>query len=72
MDEEEACVSYMQRTGRLYKWPDVKDVSHQPKEDIVCIVQPPSLANERSQFSFDEEEINNIPKLFPGKHVYFK
>lgn len=73
MDEEDIQVDFMTKTsGSLYMWPDQKDTSFQPVQDIVATVQAPVLANCRQQFRFNAEDIKKIKDLHPKATVYFK
>ncbi len=71
-DEDDVSLSYMVRSGLMYKWPELKEVSYQPLSDVICIMKPPVLANERAQFRFCADELESIKTLFKKKHVYFK
>ena len=61
----------MKATGKnLYSWPTNEDTSWQTIEDIVCVVQPPVLANQREQFQFANSDMVKIMEEFKGK-VHF-
>ena len=55
-------VKYMLKRGsNLYAWPDVdkQEYSSQPSSDIFK-VSTPALANERSQFKFNSNELDVV------------
>ena len=57
LDAEEAEVKFMKKVGRdMYIWPQEKDVSWELRENIVCVVAPPDLANTREQFRFSQAD----------------
>ena len=70
VDEEGVSLSFMKRIAGLYKWPESRDTSLQPTDDIVCTVQSPELTNECSQFRFSETDLTNIQKMFPKSCLF--
>lgn len=47
------------RTAGVYTWPDVDDISWQPRPDILKKLKPPELLPGRGlNFKFDLSEIN--------------
>ena len=73
VDEDDIQVDFMTKTrGSLYMWPDTKDTSYQPVQDIVATVQPPVLENCRGQFRFHQDDIDKIKDLHPRAAIYFK
>ncbi|PIK41310.1 hypothetical protein BSL78_21840 [Apostichopus japonicus] len=52
-----------QRCGdNLYKWPSQRDVSWEPRENVVCPLDFPDLANKREQFRFKKSDLTIIEK----------
>ena len=62
-------VWFMKRTaGGLSTWPNEPDLAYQPVEDIISVLSPPNLVNERKQFRFSESDIQSVqPKSYFGK-----
>ena len=60
-DDDEMHIKYMKRTGDLYIWPEKEDKAWISVEQIVSVVQPPSLENKREQFRFTD--LNSIKQL---------
>ena len=58
------------RSGTLYTWPEKEDLSWQPLDDVLCVVQPPELVNQRAQFQFAAKDMDDIKMMF--KSLYFK
>ena len=75
-DEDEVLLSFMKKSGNNYVWPEPRDVATQPRADILCSVQPPTLKNERAQFMFSSADFNKVKELASvanGKNtIYFK
>ena len=58
------------RSGTLYTWPEKEDLSWQPLDDVLCVVQPPELVNQRAQFQFAAKDMDDNKMMF--KSLYFK
>jgi hypothetical protein len=71
MENDEVTVEFMSKTGSLYTWPESEDISLQSFQDILAVLNPPTVANQRWQFKFEEAEIKKIGNLFPKKTIYF-
>jgi hypothetical protein len=60
VDEKHLQVNVMQKSGRHYKWPLVKDNIFYNYENVVQRLSPPVVAGNRGQFSFPELELEHI------------
>ena len=55
----------MHQKGRnCFRWPDPQDKHRYSFEDILTEIQPPTPSNQRGGFSFPEDELKNLEKLF--------
>ena len=71
IDECGVHVWFMKRTaGGLYTWATEPDLTHQPVEDIISVLSPSKLVNEREQFRFSESDIQSVKSYF-GKGATF-
>ena len=67
-------MSFMARRHDLYTWPEPADIAVQPKTDVICRINPPTMVNKRSQFQFRDEDFDYVRKnvLLSKASVYFK
>ena len=70
LDLVDCCLS-CQAQGDLVST-EIKDISFQPLSDIICIMTPPVVTNEWSQFKLCTEELEKIKSNLKKTHVYFK
>ena len=65
IDECDVHVWLMKRTaGGMYTWPNEPDLGYQPVEDIISVLSPPNLVNEREQFRFNKSDIQCVKSYF--------
>lgn len=61
--EEEAQLSFMKKNEEVYIWPENKNTSGEPTENILWTVGFPLLNNFREQVWFSEEDIEKLKNI---------
>ncbi|PIK36346.1 hypothetical protein BSL78_26823 [Apostichopus japonicus] len=71
--EDDIHVNFMKRCGdNLYNWPAQRDVSWEPRENVVCQIDFPDLANKREQFRFKKSHLTIIENHLRVEPYQFK
>ncbi len=71
IDESDAYVRFMKKSGRLYTWPDPEDCAFQPLDNLITKVKAPEVVNERLQYRFTDSDIEKVKSLLKGNTVNF-
>ena len=71
MDETDALVRFMKRSGGLYTWPEPEDCAFQPLQNLISVVSAPVVVNERSQYKFCKKDLDNVKNLLKDNVVLF-
>lgn len=71
MDDQgiEVFLRYMKRTGEVYEWPTVADYSLESANDVLCVMEPPTLINNRRQFKFNSKNLATAKQICMQQEV---
>ena len=71
VESPDVSLRYMTQKGNVYDRPCEMDCSLEPVESIICVLEPPSLVNNRGQQRFNAESLEAAKQMCLNK-AYIK